>query len=177
MYSTSFLKTWPWNRFINAGPQRENSSLRACMAAGPSVGGSKIGKIYRICKLCDSSFLWHASRYRKLFFNELSPHWDPRTQAHCWLNALYLLLKFIESYLGVQPPYRGPRSRSTSLLLFVPDPSWQSPRSVSLPFPTPGIRIECVPFLFLHRICCMRESLLFLSCAACTADWIVRHVL
>ncbi len=50
--------------------------------------------------------------------------------------------------------------------------SSQSPRSASLPFLTPGIRVECVPmFPFLHRISCMREPLLSSSCAACTADW------
>ncbi len=73
--------------------------------------------------------------------------------------ALYLSFKFIRDYLGVQPPYRGPQSRSAWPLLFVPDPSWQSPRSASLPFPTLGIHIECVPkFPFLHHISCMRES-------------------
>ncbi len=42
----------------------------------------------------------------------------------------------------------------------------------ALLFPTPGIRIEFVPtFPFLHRISCMKESLLSSSCAAYTADW------
>ncbi len=94
-----------------------------------------------------------------------------RTQAY-WPIVLYLLFKFIGSCLKVQPPYRGPRSRSASLLLFVSNPSWQSPRSASLPVPTPGIRIECVPmFSFLHRTSCIKESLLSSSCATCTTDW------
>ncbi len=102
------------------------------------------------------------------------PHWDPRTQAH-WPIALYLSFKFIGGYLGVQPPYRGRRSRSASPLLFVLDLSGQNPKSASLPFPKPCICIECVPtFPFLHRISCMREPLLFSSSAACTADWYAR---
>ncbi len=59
----------------------------------------------------------------------MGPHWDPRTQAQ-WLIALSLSFKVIGIYLGVQPSYRGPQSHSASPLLFVPDPSWQSPRSV-----------------------------------------------
>ncbi len=111
---------------------------------------------------------------RWFFFNEVGRRWDPRTQAS-WTIALYLSFKFTRVYLGVQPPYRGSRSRSASPLLFVPDPSWQSSKFASLPFPTPGIRIECVPtFPFLHCISCMRESLLPSSCAACTADGYAR---
>ncbi len=69
-------------------------------------------------------------------------------------------------------PYRGPQYCSASPLLLDPDPSWQSPRSVSLSFPTPGIHIGCVPmFPFLYRISCMRESLLSTSCAEYNADW------
>ncbi len=49
------------------------------------------------------------------------------------------------------------------------------PKVCVITFPTPGIRIECVPtFPFLHRISCMRESLLTSSCAACTAEWHAR---
>ncbi len=77
--------------------------------------------------------------------------WDPRTHAH-WSIAPYLSLKFIKGYLGVLPPYRGPRSHSASPLLFVLDPSWQNPSSTSLPFPTPGIRIECVPMFPFHLL-------------------------
>ncbi len=66
-------------------------------------------------------------------FYEVGPNWDPRTQAR-WPIALYLSFKFIGGYLGVQPSYRGPQSRSASLLLFVLDPSWQSPGSASSPF-------------------------------------------
>ncbi len=62
-------------------------------------------------------------------------------QAH-WPIALSLSFKFIEE---------GPWSYSASPLLFVPDPSWQSRRSASLPFPTPGMRIECVPTRALHH--------------------------
>ncbi len=98
-------------------------------------------------------------------------YWDPRTRAH-WPIALYFSFKFIEVYLGVQPSYQRPRSRSASPFLFVLDPSWQSPRSTSIPFPTPGIRIEWVTtFPFLHHISFLRESLLFPTCAACSADW------
>ncbi len=64
-----------------------------------------------------------------------------------------------------------------SIIIYVysKDSSWQSPRSASLPFPVPDIRIECVPmFPFLHHISCMRESLLSSSCAACTVDWYAR---
>ncbi len=39
------------------------------------------------------------------FFWEVGPNWDPRTQVR-WPIALYLSFKFIEGYLGVQPPYR-----------------------------------------------------------------------
>ncbi len=107
---------------------------------------------------------------RLFFFCEVGPNWDSRTQAR-WPIALYLSFKFLEGYLGVQPPYRGPQFHSTSPLFFVPDPSWQNPRSASLPFPTPGIRIECaLSFPFLHRISCMRESLLSSSSTACTVD-------
>ncbi len=107
------------------------------------------------------------------FFLQVGPgsFWDSRTQVN-WPIVLYLSFKFILGYLGVQPPYQGPRSRSASHFLFVPDPSWQSSRSASLPFLTPGIHIECVPtFPFLHRISCMRKTLLSSSCAACTVDW------
>ncbi len=79
-----------------------------------------------------------------LSFCEVGPHWHPRTQVY-WPIALYLSFKFIGDCLGVQPPYWGPRSHSASPLLSVPDSSWQNPRSTSLPFPTPGIRIECAP--------------------------------
>ncbi len=103
-----------------------------------------------------------------LFFWEVGPNWDTKIQTR-WPFALYFPFKFIGGYLGVQHPYRGPRYRSASSLLFVSDASWQSPRSASLPFPTLGIRIECVPtFPFQHRIFCMWESLLPSSCAACT---------
>ncbi len=99
---------------------------------------------------------------RIFFLGEVSPHWDPRTQAY-WPIALYFSFKFIGCCLEAQPPYRGSRSRSASPLLFVPDPSWQKTRAASLLFPTLGIRIGCVPiFSFLHRISCMRESLLSL---------------
>ncbi len=108
------------------------------------------------------------------FFCEVGPNRDPRTQA-CWPIALYLSFKYIGGYLEVQPPYRGLWSRSASPTLFVLDLSWQSRRSASLPFPTPCICVECVTtFPFLHRISCMRESLLSSSCAACTADWYAR---
>ncbi len=107
---------------------------------------------------------------RLFFFCEVGPNWDPRIQT-LWPIALYLSFKFIGGYLGVQPPYQGQRSRSASPPLFVLDPSWLSPSSASLPFPTPGIRIEGVPtFPFLHRISRMREYLLFSFCAACIAD-------
>ncbi len=56
------------------------------------------------------------------------------SQAH-WPIALSLLFKFLGGYLGVKPPFRGFRSCSVSPLLFVPGPSWQSPRFASLPFP------------------------------------------
>ncbi len=93
------------------------------------------------------------------FFCQVSNYWDPRTQA-CWPIASYLSFKFIGDCLGVQHPYQGSRSRSAKPLLFVPDPSWQSPRSASLPFPTPSIHIECVPmFPFLNRISCMRNCM------------------
>ncbi len=86
------------------------------------------------------------------FACEVGSHWDPRTQAYCPI-ALYPSFRFIGGCLGVQPPYQCPRSRSASPLLFVPDPSWQNPRSASLPFPTLGIHIECAPmFPFLHCI-------------------------
>ncbi len=89
--------------------------------------------------------------------------------------ALYLSFKFIGGCLGVRPPYQRPQSRSASPLLFVPDPSWQSPTSASLPFPTPSIHIACVQmFPFQHRISCMRESLVSSSCAAFIADWYAR---
>ncbi len=105
------------------------------------------------------------------FFCEVSSHWDPRIKTY-WPIALYLSFKFIGRCLEVQPPYRGPWSRSASSLLFVSDPSRQSPRSVSLPCPTRGIHIECVQmFSFLHCTSCMRRSLLSSSCAACTANW------
>ncbi len=101
-------------------------------------------------------------------------NWDRRTQA-CWPIALYISFKFVGGYLGVQPPYRGARSRSASPFAFVLDTSRQSPSSASLPFPILGIRIECVPtFPFLHHISCMRKSLLYSSTAACTADWYAR---
>ncbi len=64
-----------------------------------------------------------------LFFCEVGLNWDPRTQARCPI-ALHLSFKFTGGYLGVQPPYRGPRFRSASLLLFVLDPSWQNSRSL-----------------------------------------------
>ncbi len=120
-------------------------------------------------------FFFHSSAWACksgfFFFCEMGPNWDHRTQAR-WLIALYLSFKFIGGYLGIQPPYRGPQYCSASPLLFVLDPSRQSPRSASLPFPTPSIRIEYVPiFPFLHRISCMRESKLSSSCAAFTADW------
>ncbi len=74
----------------------------------------------------------------------------PQTQAY-WTIALYLSFKFIHKGLFTNPSPQGPRSCSVSPFLFVPDPSWQSSRSASLAFPTPGIRIECVPmFPFLH---------------------------
>ncbi len=77
--------------------------------------------------------------------------------------------------LESNPLHWGPRCRSASPLLFVPDPSWQSPRSASLPFPTSGFHIECaLMFPFLHRISCSREFLLSSSCAAYTADWYAR---
>ncbi len=104
----------------------------------------------------------------------MDSHWDLRTQAHSPIS-LSLSFKFIRVYLAVQPPYWGPWSRSTPPLLFAPDPSSQSPRPASVPFPTPGIRIEYIPtFPFLHHISYMRESLLSSSCAACTADWYAR---
>ncbi len=123
-------------------------------------------------KIWNEGPIWSFSKKKfYVFFCEVGPDWDPRTQAR-WPIAPYLSFKFIKGYLGVSlSPYRGPRSRSASPLLFVLDPSWQNPRSASLPFPTPGIRIECVLMLtFLHRISCMRKSLLSSSCAACTAD-------
>ncbi len=104
----------------------------------------------------------------------MGPHWDSRTQAH-WLITLSLSFKVIKAYLGIQPPYWGSRSHSASPLLFVPDPSWQYSRSASLPFPTLGVRIECVvTFPFLRRISCVRLFLLSSSCAAYTADLCAR---
>ncbi len=109
-----------------------------------------------------------------IFFCKVGPHLDLTTQVH-WSIALYLSFKIIMGYLGVQPPYCGLQSRSASLLLFVPDPTWQSPRSASLSFPMLGIRIECVlTFPFLYHISYMRESLLSSPYAACTADWYTR---
>ncbi len=93
----------------------------------------------------------------QFFFCEVDPHWDSKTPA-LWSVALSLSFKFIGYYLGVQLPYQGPRSNSALPLLFVADPSWQSSRSESFPFPTPGIIIEYVPtFPFLHHISCMRS--------------------
>ncbi len=48
--------------------------------------------------------------------------------------ALYLLFKFIGGSLGVQLSCQGPRFRSALPLLFVLDPSWQSPKVCILNF-------------------------------------------
>ncbi len=83
---------------------------------------------------------------------------------------LCLLFKFIGGYSAAQPPYQKPQYYSVSPLLLDLDPSCQSPRSASLSFPTLVLYIRCTPtFLFLHCISCMREFLLFSSCAACIA--------
>ncbi len=101
--------------------------------------------------------------------------WIPIATPGLKLIALSLPFKFIVGFSGVQPPYWEPQSHSASSLLFVPNPSRQSPSSAFLPFPTPRVCIECVPtFPFLFRISCMWESLLSSSCAAYTADWCAR---
>ncbi len=96
-----------------------------------------------------------------IFFFSLrgGPCWDSRTQVH-WLIAVYLSFKFIGGYLVAQPPYRGPQLSLTSFLR-APDPFWQSPRSTSLSFPTPGrafTQIVYQHFPFLRQITCMREA-------------------
>ncbi len=49
-----------------------------------------------------------------IFFCEVDPNWDHRTQAH-WPIALYLSFKFIGCYLGVQLPYKGHNSAQPRL--------------------------------------------------------------
>ncbi len=107
-------------------------------------------------------------------FFEVASNWDTRNQP-CWPNALFLLFEFIVGYPAVQPLYRGAQYCSVAPLLFDLDSSWQSWRSASLSFLTPGIHIECVPtFPSLHYISGTRDSLLSSSCAAYNADWYAR---
>ncbi len=104
----------------------------------------------------------------------VGPHWDPRTLAYRPI-ALYTSFNFIGSCSGVRPLTESHNPPQPRPLLIVPELFCQGPRSASLSFPTPGIRIECIPtFFFLHRISCKRESLLPSSCAACTAYWYAR---
>ncbi len=103
-------------------------------------------------------------------------YWGTRTQVY-WPIALSLSFKFIggsSAVQTVQPPYRGPRYYSASLLLFAPNPFWQGPRSASLSFLTPGIHIQCIPtFPFFHRIFCMCESQLGALPAFCNVSYLV----
>ncbi len=109
-----------------------------------------------------------------LFFCcEVALYWDTRTQAH-WSTAPYLSFKFIG--LLRSPALLRRATIPLSLTSFICSRSMLAkPKVCILAFPTPGIRILCVPtFPFLHLISCTRESSLSSSCAACTADWCVR---
>ncbi len=107
------------------------------------------------------------------FFFDVSPYWDHRTQAH-WLMVLSFSIKFIWGYSAGQPLTKG-HNIVQPHLSFAPDSSRQSPRSASLSSPMLGTHTEYVPmFPFLHRISCMRESLLSSSCTTYTADWYVQ---
>ncbi len=90
------------------------------------------------------------------------------TQA-LWPIFLYFLFKFIMGYLGVQPPYRGP-DPAQPRLFYLFRIHLGKPKGLHPTFSNTrhSHRIS-TDFFFLHRISCMRESLLFSSCAACTA--------
>ncbi len=125
------------------------------------------------CKVSDVWHFWCFVMFEFFFFARWVPIGTPGLRPAGPLPYTSHLNS--KGYLGIQPPYRGPQFHSASPLLFVLDPSWQNPRSASIPFPTPCIRIEYVPmFPFLHCISYIRESLLPSSCAACTADWYAR---
>ncbi len=120
------------------------------------------------------SFLLFSFLFFFFFFWEMDPRWNPRNHTH-WPIALYLSFKFIGCYLGVQPPL--PRAMiSLSLASFICSGSiLVKPKVCILTFSNAGhSRRMCTYVSFLHRISCMRKSLLSSPCAACTADWYAR---
>ncbi len=134
-WAEMFFKKCRKTRILHLKPQRrESSDLPASTVTPPEL--DRISKhldgelvypegsldIQRCCRQCYKG----CAEKTVFFFCEVGPHCDPRTQPTV---AVYLSFKFVGDYLGVQPPYLGPRPRSASTLLFDPDPSWQIPSS------------------------------------------------